>query len=577
MTIQQKTYSVSLSDTEPGRRDETLISDMTCAVPGSAWALDGTVFSPLPEAPAGKWRIVDYRCKAYSGRMLTTACADAVPLRIPLHRSGWHAVSIGIAARIFPSAIEVRFGPDGQWQTLFAKSSCEEPWVFADLTGRDLEIRYPRNMHTLPWYPHRMWENGFIANLMSVRLTPVRDEHLPIVTTKRHRRMVYTNDGHGIFWNAAQPGKHIVADALAKFAHSDWDVCCFGSGCADNVNFGSEVGTLLSEGGWDYARRNDGRLGLILREMINGGIDPMKQAVDTAHANGQEFWVYSRPQGWVQPWPHDHAFRSQFYTEHPQWRCVEADGQCIAQMSIAYKEVRRQLNEVLREIVERGADGVCIALVRGWPLVRYEEPVRERFRALYGRDARSVPDTDPALLLVWREFVTQWFTELRAMLDAAGPKPTGPRRKIAIICGANLEWNMRHGVDVVDLAGRKLLDAVLPYPHTLNKNCTHPSSEIEIEQYVHALADTEVELMPSLGYYFDHDMGLAQYRRLAWAFYRSGATGLSRWDAAGYLAHVGLNDDKLNELWCEHYMPLQDITLTELNGLPLGPIPIVGG
>jgi hypothetical protein len=55
-------------------------------------------------------------------------------------------------------------------------------------------------------------------------------------------------------------------------------------------------------------------------------VDPMKVAIDKAHSQGQEFWMYIRPQAWVSTPTGDHAFRSRVFAAHPEWRCMEPDG-----------------------------------------------------------------------------------------------------------------------------------------------------------------------------------------------------------------------------------------------------------
>jgi len=72
--------------------DDLLLSDLTCALPRDGWTdADSTVHKPIAAAPAGKWRIIDYKTDHYDGRALLTTCPDAAPLRIPLGRAGWHA------------------------------------------------------------------------------------------------------------------------------------------------------------------------------------------------------------------------------------------------------------------------------------------------------------------------------------------------------------------------------------------------------------------------------------------------------------------------------------------------------
>ena len=75
--------------------------------------------------------------------------------------------------------------------------------------------------------------------------------------------------------------------------------------------------------------------------------------------------------------------------------------------------MRRQLNGIMRECLERGADGACLCFARGFPLVRYEQPVLDRYRERYGGDARELDDRDERLRSVWAEITTEWIREIR--------------------------------------------------------------------------------------------------------------------------------------------------------------------
>lgn len=566
------------------------LTDMSCALPADAWVADAAC-GPIPEKPVGGWRVLDYSCvpsnddswagiwpptpvgDAYSGRMLTTCLPGAAILRIPLGLRGWHAVSLGIAVSQFshaPCVLDVRLSGETRWQRLTPPDTREEPWLMADMTGHDLEIKsadaLPAAGGDMPY-----------ATLMSVRAVPMPAEHVRRIQEDTLRPLVYLNDGHGLFWTPSHLGPEVVANALAPFAGSDWTICCFG-GLGDLVVYPGSRGTMVADGTWDMPNPNYA-FAAKLAEPLRQGWDPLKQAVDLAHAQDQDFWYYVRPQGWFLSWPYDQVSRSRFVGANLDLRCVEADGKPLAHMSFAYPAVRRQLTAIAEEAIERGADGFCIALVRGWPVVRYEPPVCERFHQLYGGDARVRPDTDPELRLVWREFMEQWLRELRAVLDRA-PNARGRRRTLSVIGGPTLDWNLRHGMDVAHFARHDLLDAVMPYPYGLHPwkgFCqTHP---IDIAEYAQALKGTRTTLLPSLGWWKDHNIGRAEYYRRAHAFYRAGAGGLTRWDTRPALAHIGLNSPARTALWAEVYAPEdRRMLFLEIGGMPMGPFtPWVSG
>lgn len=544
----------------PGR----LISDLTCAQPRSAWTdADSHVHKPIAPRPEGGWRIIDYKSELYDGRALMTTLPDSAVVTIPLEAKGWHAVSIGMSERQWEqSAVEVRLTGDDHWQLLRNSAGTgwggplyEEPWIFADLTGRSLEIRYPRDLNAMV---AAFREKPIVASVYAVRTMPVRAEDVPLLKEKRHKEMVYINDGFGIFYNAKTPGAHIVRDALAPFASGDFDTCAFGNIGGDLVNFPTPHGTLAGKGGWDFRRPGDRRVSENLAAMIAAGEDPLRQAIQQAHAQKQKLWMYLRPQAYTAEPPYDHILRSEFFAAHPEWRCVEADGSAISKLSIAFPEVRRNLNAVLAEALQRQAEGLTIAFVRGYPCVRYEEPVRARFQERHGSDARRLPDNDPRLRLIWADFVTEWLREIRGMLDAAGPAPLAPRRELSVIVGPDLDWNMRFGFDIQAWARAGLVDAVLPYPYV-------EDGKIAVAEFAGALAETKTRLLPSLGTY-EQNITVAELRRRAHAFYTAGATGLSRWDAYSQLARLRLDDPVQQRLWIDRYFPPQRIRITEFAG-----------
>lgn len=550
-----------------------LIADLTCAMPRDAWTdADSHVHTPIAPKPPGGWRIVDYRTTHYAGRFLQATDPCSATITIPLRARGWHAVSIGMSERQFGvSAIELRLTGEERWQLLFAVDGPmhEEPWTFADLTGRDLEVRYPRENWT--GTTGRLLQGkgamGFQARIMSVRLTPVDEADAAILRSRgeRHRRMVYFNDGHGLFGDSDKPGYAILDQALGPFAGSDWDTCCFCHVGADLVNYPSKVVPPVYAGAWDIGRERDGRLSQRnMAAMIDAGQDAMRYAIESAHRAGQTFWQYTRPQGWTGDPEFGHALRSPFFAEHPEYRCEEADGRFISKLSIAYPAVRERLNSILREGLERGADGVCLVFVRGYPLVRYEAPVRERFAARFGgRDARGLPDVDTNLRSVWGEFVREWIEEVRAMLDAAGASPLRKRRELAIMTGPDHAWNSRFGIDAGSLSHAGLIDAVLPYPYGTETTTAH----VETAEYARMLAGSGVQLLPSLGSWGDHQRPIAEFRRRAHLHYRAGATGLCRWDTDQHLARLGLDDPEIQRLWCEKYMGPQQMDVVEIGGM----------
>ncbi len=543
--------------------EDILITDLSCARPTAGWTdADSQVHKPIAKPPAGLWRIIDYKTDHYDGRALMTTRPDSWELKLPLNRRGWHAICIGMSERQWgQAAIELRLSGQEHWQLFHTSAGDgggpvhEEPWLFADLTGQDLELRYPRHNNAAG---NDLPTLDTVGSIYSVRLRPISPEHVELLAGRRHAPMVYINDGFGIFYQAAEPGPQIVDQAFEAFADGDWDICSFGNIGGDLVNFPATAGTLCGQDGWDMVRAGDIRCRDNLGAMIAAGQDPLQQAIDKAHSQGHKLWMYLRPQAYMAEPPYDHILRSRFFSEHPELRCVEANGKPISKLSLAYPEVRANLNVILEEALKRGADGLTLAFVRGYPCVRYEEPVCRRFAALYGEDARQQPDSEPRLRQLWAEFVTAWLQEVRGMLDDCPASDMSPRRELSVIVGPDFEWNLRFGFNVREWAHSGLVNAVMPYPYVKD-------GEIDVAAFAEAFKGTSTLLLPSLGTYAQN-IRVAEIRQRANRFYAAGANGLSRWDCPAQLARLRLDDPVRQSLWCEHYLPPQDIQMTEFAG-----------
>lgn len=541
---------------------DVLITDLGCAEPDSMIIdTDGTTFTPVSAKEKGRWRLIEYATELYSGRYLQASDPDAVSLTIPLGVGGVYALSVGITAtgvKTCETSIEVRLTGDTQWQLIRTyewNSMVEEPWIIADLTGKSMEVRYPRS--PTPAGVHRM------ARIFSVRLTAVDPHDVRRLQSAERTRAMFVCDGNGIYYSD-EAGLTILDDYFNPFAGSEWRSCCFGSGGSDLVLYDTAVGTIWGEGAWD-CEPSSNKPYLKVREMIDSGVDPLRAAIDRAHAQDTAILIYMRNQLWTCEPPLD-QFRSKFYSEHPEYCCVEADGTVLgSKLSIGFPEVRRQMNAILTEAVDRGADGVALCFVRGFPLVRYEEPVRAMYRDLFGGDAREAEPDDERIRRVWSLLATQWIREIRAILDGAGSSPLVQKCTLAVFGGPSLEWNLQYGIDVRSWAADGLIDVVIPYP----RGCETDYAQLEagMAGYAEALLETDVQLLPSMGSFADHRLSLREYRERAHRLYEKGATGLSRWDTPHWMTNLGWDQPELQRLWVESYAPPSTNTIVSLAGL----------
>lgn len=552
------------------RKPALLITDFSIAEPREKTIeSDSSTFSPISKKKPGVWRLIDYETDLFSGRFLQSSDPNASALTIPLNLEGWHSICVGIAGtgvKTTETVIELRLTGESHWQIVRSNEwDClvEEPWKFADLTGKSLEIRFPAVPKNSIMMLKRRGETP-VARLFSVRVIPLSDEHVALVQKKQSRPVMFFNDGHGIF-HEAEDGAEAIYKGFLPFAESEWKLCCFGAGGADIVNYGTKIGTVAGEGAWDA---EPGQLNThrVVSEMIERGQDPLRLAIELAHEQKQSIIVYIRNQQWVCEPPLDHLIRSKFYSAHPEYCCIEADGTVLgSKLSIGFEEVRRQMNGILSECLDRGADGVALCFVRGFPLVRYEQPVLDLYRKVIGGDARKIQPEDARIRRIWIEISTVWIQEIRHLLDRYKPCKGQNRRWLVIIGGPNIEWNLQFGIDVEVWARKKLIDIVVPYPRGMEIKGDNLSPGIL--GYSKVLKGSGVQILPSLGSYADHELSLFRMRKRAHSFYESGATGLSRWDTDGWLSHLDWDEPSLQKLWVEEYMPPTANRIRSLAGL----------
>ena len=86
-------------------------------------------------------------------------------------------------------------------------------------------------------------------------------------------------------------------------------------------------------------------------------------------------------------------------------------------VSYAFADTRRFVIDMLLEVAQHPIDGVCILYNRRPPLVDYEPPLVDGFKAAYGEDPRQLADDDPRWLAYRGTALTDFHRELREALD----------------------------------------------------------------------------------------------------------------------------------------------------------------
>jgi hypothetical protein len=580
------------------------ITDLRCALPASHWSdADSNIFKPISQPSDAHWRVVEYKCDTHTGHMLWGNGSPDKILTIPLKQTGWQAIHILIAY----ADLDVRLSGEEEWQRIRAFPPKEtvtgwreagmwgrpliwEPLRFADVTGKDLEIRIP------PLSNEPVKHKTFaMAGIWGVRTTPMPQDHIDILQhTNDAKRSLYVNDGYGIYFHAENDVKGeepesdnkrtvyistgfstfmknnaknstIIEPALAPFQNKHWNTCCYGIGQRGYPNYPSKLVDYEKDRGWAFVREGDGRYKDNVKALIDSGVDTLQLATDSCHDVGQKLWMYLRPQLWTMALPFDHSFYSAFYAGHPHLRCCEANGQPISKMSIAYPEIREHFAAFIAEGLERGVDGICLALTRGYPMVRYEQPVLDRVRELYDLDATELPETDERLRSVWQEYMNEWLREIRQQLDTNSEENNTPRKELALFVHTP-ERNDLFGCDIQTWVDEKLVD-VLITPGCDKETLSHFSAFTK---------GTDTQLIPDI--IGGCDRTLHGLREAAAISYENGADGITAWDTQEYITDLELESPQQQKLWYDYYMTDRATILQSVGGEYLTPYnPALGG
>ncbi|MCX7705701.1 MAG: hypothetical protein N2115_05530 [bacterium] len=217
------------------------------------------------------------------------------------------------------------------------------------------------------------------------------------------------------------------------------------------------------------------------------------------------------------PWD---CFRSKFYDTHPEFRCIDIDGIPVNRMSFTFPKVRNEFIKLFTEAIEFGAEGATNCFVRGFPFVCYEEPVKKRFKQLYGEDITKLPETDIRAEKVRSEFVTQYMRELRNALNSIRKSLLN----VAIV-HANEDVCWYYGLDIRTWIKEGLIDILCPYTWGIEGEPV----EIDMNFFTQCVKGSCVKLLPFLGSLYN-DKNPVNILKRALKMTKYPIDGFSFWD-----------------------------------------------
>lgn len=526
----------------------------------------------------GKWKAIPFATAEMKGSALSIYSATNPPVvRLPLTQKGWHAVYIGLATtsggfNIGGNGIKAKLSDEPVFKRLannlallpHRRAVIQECFLtIAELNGQSVEIA------PMPGLP---------ATVCYVKTVPLTDaEAKKALATSQKRTSIATFDGHSWIW----PFKPTTAEELAEefrgFEGTDIGKWWFQVTGSDLVCYPSKVGTYPGQGTTDFPSGAYAAYTKSLETLFKKGINPLKVAREAAKAQGAEFHVMLRPGGWVGSMPYEETFNSQFFHDHPEWRCIDRDGTPTFYMSYAVPEVRRHLIEIFRETLELQPEGVGFLFNRGMPLMLWEDAFCARFKEMHNTDAKSVEDDDPRIHATRAAIMTDFMREVRALLDETATKQGRKERyKISLGTFAKEADNQRWGLDLPNWIRQGLVDDLATTWFAYHTSFEKTPGQIDMDYYRRITKGTNTKAYPMVIAWKTGKPKELCHKAAGWLV--QGDPGIAIWDpqvtkgwpegSAGnvfdVLGHLGHRDDLLR--WAKAGVPAPlTIPLTRLD------------
>lgn len=505
------------------------------------------------------WRLYDFAAEGLSGTLLSAGQNSAVPdVECPVEQKGWHAVYFGLMSKYGETRLEVRLKREETFCLLTHHNMAE-----AKLERRDIEfgahLFSTRHLDELFWKYVRFEGAGDAIVLRQLRvqvvpdaadspgnrclpcwigyikLVPLSPPEVEALTAERrrgaNRRLFAHNDSYGStswlrFRSEADIRREIEPFRDTDFARMYWE-----AGMGDVTYYPSRHGSLFTlEWMRDHYRLRDRLVGETYADFRARGVDPFRVALDHCHAIGLEFHASYRVAGFYFPAPEDEWNRRGLYLQHPEWRCVDRAGKPVPRLSYAYPGVREFALALFREMAAYPIDGVCLLYNRRLPLLGYEPPLVDRFRAKFGVDPRTLLENDSRWLAELAEVLTGFMRDLRALLREeqqrqGRAKPFG----VTAIVMSSREENAGFGLDLERWVGEGLIDTLIPYSSAagIASDLASWENPRDAEFFLQLTAGTRCQLALNL---MPRQILPEDYKRRAHALYQAGVENLFFWD-----------------------------------------------
>jgi len=505
------------------------------------------------------WKLLDFTAEGVSGTLLSAGQNTAVPdVSLRVGRRGWCAVYFGLMSKYAESRLEVRLQKDDNFCLLthhdmlgaglerrdielgghlFSTRHFDELfWKYVEFDGNDEAIVLRQlKVQVVPGDPLVVGNRFMPCWLGYIKLVPLSDTEVRALAAERAcretRRLFAHNDSFGSpswlrFSSSADIRREIEPFRDTDFSRMYWE-----AGMGDVTYYPSKVGRLFTLD-WmrDHYRLRDRLVGETYAEFQAKGQDPFRLALDYCHDIGLEFHAAYRVAGFYFPAPEDEWNRNGLYHRHPEWRCVDREGQVVPRLSYAYPGVRRFVLDLLRELAAYPVDGVSLLYNRRMPLLEYEAPLVDTFRTAHGIDPRALSEDDPRWRAHCAAVLTDFMRDVRRLLDVEAQRQQR-KKPIAItaVVLSSREEHQRYGLDLETWVSDGLVDTLIPYSSVPGLDSAEASwvDPRAADYFVQLTAGTRCRLALNL---MPRQIAPEDYRRRAHALYELGVENLFFWD-----------------------------------------------
>ncbi|MCC6590002.1 MAG: family 10 glycosylhydrolase [Bryobacterales bacterium] len=492
----------------------------------------------------GHWRLLDFETDSTRGVMLVAGQNTAAPeVSYSFNRKGWYAISLGI--RSYGSGEDtthllVKLTGDQAFSRVIHNGESRDQldeyfFKYADLTGQSLLIRQLVRQ-VVPENGQSVGNPSYGAWLGYIKLVPLSDAEARSAQDERqsgrHRRLYCHHDAWSYTYQYRPTSADDIRLELEPFRATDFARMYWECGMGDRMYYPTKIG-LQATDEWiaDPYRVGDRLAAEAWRELRRKGIDPFRVALEHTHGMGMEFHATYRPAGFHFPVPEDEWNTGGVYDKHPEWRGRDRQGRPTPRLSYAYPEARQVALQFLREVLTNyDVDGISIAYNRRPPLVEYEPPIVDSFKAKFGQDPRTLPENDSRWLKHRAMVLTEFMREVRQLLNEAAKRRarSKPLGLTAITMGTEQD-NLLQAMDLEQWVKQGVVDTIVPYsthPRLLSTSDSFTDPK-DVGFFVRITRGTPVKVAINL---MPRQLSPEEYRKRANQCYAQGVDNLFFWD-----------------------------------------------